>query len=454
MGISIRDVTVIVPTRGRKDRVGALLKTLDHPHDRTVLVVDEGRESIDLPDNLNGQKVMTCTPNCGCIKAMEVAIKDCKTSHLLLFNDDVEPQPGFIRKAVKFYNERFPDGRGLVALNHGDKYRHLGCFAIQPKAFYMEHLYPSPYKRYCLDNEWTAKARALGLYAQCEESVVVHDFPGHIEPDHTDDWKLHQQRMQEFEEKCPPKKLFIGVPVFAHVNVHFFDALIKFLQQPHSFKFQLACVAGDALVTRARNNLTVEFLKSDCTHLMMIDSDLVFSAEQIERLVAHNEDVVAGFYPKKKDGPECELVYNCFNPPKPTDHRRLISVRYMGTGFMLIRRNVIEKMVSEMGDELIYEVDGHPGKFGFDFWPVGVYKYQDGNRRYLSEDWYFCQRCLDLGFNVYGDTGVMLKHSGTAIYPLLCQQEKLFVKAPAEAGHDESPAAVVESPPAAVAALT
>ena len=49
------------------------------------------------------------------------------------------------------------------------------------------------------------------------------------------------------------------------------------------------------------------------------------------------------------------------------------------------------------------------------------HQFPGGTRRYLSEDWMFCQRWLDIGGKVYGDAGIVLKHIGSAVYPLQTQ---------------------------------
>jgi len=219
-------------------------------------------------------------------------------------------------------------------------------------------------------------------------------------------------------------KPFLAIPIFASIDIHFFASLMAFIKDAKDFSYGISYVCGDSLVSRARNTLSMEFLKSDCTHLLFLDSDLVFSLEQIKRVLSHDEDIVGGFYPKKKDGAP-ELVFNPTIPPTPMDSRRLTEVRYMGTGFLCISKKVFEKMISELGDEIIFKLDGKE-KVGFDFWPVGVYKFSDGTRRYLSEDWYFCQRAIDLGFKVYGDNGILLKHSGNAVYPLESQEAALL----------------------------
>lgn len=216
--------------------------------------------------------------------------------------------------------------------------------------------------------------------------------------------------------------LFIGVPVYGGLDPLFAQALIHYLKTPicpTTLRFN----AGDSLVCRARNVLTAEFLKSKCTHLLFIDSDLIFSGAHIERLLSHNVPLVAGFYPKKQDG-ELAWVCNAHPDHATADATGLQPVRYIGTGFMLIERSVLEAMVEQY--DLGYTPDHKPTDMEWDFWSAGVYKYPDHTRRYLSEDWLFCQRWLDLGGTVWGDTRVILKHCGHAVYPLASQMPELL----------------------------
>lgn len=446
MGISIRDVTVIVPTRSRKEQVGALLSKLKHPHDLVTVVVDEGREADDLPSSLNGQVILKCPKDAGAAKAMEAGIVAAKTSHVLCIGDDLTLDPDCIDEAIKFYNFNFSGQDAVVGLNQQvERDAWLGCFVLMSKKFYMDYCHPTPYKRFYQDTEWTCKAKALGRFAICEKAKVEHPWEPHHREDLEAELPIFNERMDKFRlELAKSRNVFIGVPVFGGVDVNFFDSMMKFVQTKDQLQCKIAVVAGDSLVARARNVLTTEFLKSDCTHLLFIDSDLVFSSEHVARILSHDEDIVGGFYPKKQQGPP-ELVFNTLLPPAPMDARRLTPVRYIGTGFICVKRRVFEKMIEEMGDDLIFEVDGRKGKISFDFWPVGVYKYKDGTRRYLSEDWYFCQRAIDLGFTVYGDNAIILKHSGSALYPLKTQEAELFGRLPAS-GPPRDAAARLESP--------
>jgi hypothetical protein len=219
-------------------------------------------------------------------------------------------------------------------------------------------------------------------------------------------------------------KLFVAVPSYGEIPAHSAQCLIRLAQTGLSgAAMTMRMVVGDSLVSRARNALTADFLASDCTHLLFIDSDLIFSAEQIDRLLAHDLPIVGGFYPKKQEG---DLAWVCnahpgFPPPEPNG---LQSLRYIGTGFLMVKREVFDLMRYAHREEIEYDADGS-GRTEHDFWKVGVHIGPDGSRRYLSEDWFFCQRALDLGYRVVADPHVILKHIGTSIFPLSSQQSSI-----------------------------
>jgi hypothetical protein len=110
-------------------------------------------------------------------------------------------------------------------------------------------------------------------------------------------------------------------------------------------------------------------------------------------------------------------------------------------------------MIEAYSDKIAYVSDHDGITVEYDFWPVGPYKFPNGFVRYLSEDWYFCQRARDLGFKIYGDNGVTLRHSGNAVYPLSYQEPLLFSRVPANASSDSVPP-VSLSPAQPEAALT
>lgn len=222
------------------------------------------------------------------------------------------------------------------------------------------------------------------------------------------------------DPRPPLKRVFLAVPIYGAVDPHFYVSMLNLVSPqptPRDYALRVRNYIGDSLVSRARNVLAAEFLASDSTHLLFVDSDLVFSPEHVARLLSHDEPIVAGCYPKKQR--ELSWVCNVFDPPGEPDARGLHSVRYAGTGCLCIAREVFEAMLARW-PEIAYDPDAGEGESErWDFFAVGPYQCPDtGRRRYLSEDWWFCQRALDLGYQIHMDTEVVLKHSGSAVYPI------------------------------------
>ena len=252
-------------------------------------------------------------------------------------------------------------------------------------------------------------------------------------------------------------KVYIGVPSFFHVDPHFHRCMLMtygwLSSQPdipgsihgiveHSF--------GDSPnVGRTRNTMTRNFLESDCTDLLFIDSDLVFSVDQVKRILSHPEEVVGGMYFKKCQGVP-EACLNTIQKPivKPNG---LNQVAYIGTGFLRVKRIVFEKIIERWGDEIAYCPDGTTGILEYNFWNLAMHTFDNImappdriedlvkkykvtperaaksiRTRWLSEDWWFCQRCNDLGFKVWADRRIALKHSGNVLYPLETQEKEIF----------------------------
>jgi FkbM family methyltransferase len=226
-----------------------------------------------------------------------------------------------------------------------------------------------------------------------------------------------------YRDELIGKKLFIGVPVYQEMKTTFVQCLLA-LQAQKPLPIDIRFAQGDG-VARSRNHLTAEFLQTDCTHLLMIDCDLLFSAEHVARIVGHDVPVVGGAYPKKQEG-DLEWVINTLPDQSRTpDANGLLPVRYVGTGFICVQRAVFEQMRANYPHSR-YRADYGDRREEFDYWPMSVYRKDPADPgRYLSEDWFFCQRWLDLGGNVYLDTQTILKHIGQAVYPLRTQEAEI-----------------------------
>lgn len=209
------------------------------------------------------------------------------------------------------------------------------------------------------------------------------------------------------------KKLFIAFPAYGAPAAATSAALLR-LVQSRPIPFDLKSCDNDSALCRARNSLTADFLATECEKMLFLDSDIIFTPEDVARIASHDEDLVGGFYPCKDPAPDVRWCINTLHEGRhwESDDRGLIEVKYVGTGFMCIHRRVFERMM-EGNVAAEYKTDHAPFRSEWEFWKMGVH-----GTRYLTEDWLFCQRWRELGGRVFADAGVMLGHVGTAAWPL------------------------------------
>ena len=173
----------------------------------------------------------------------------------------------------------------------------------------------------------------------------------------------------------------------------------------------------DPYIVLARNAAAADFLKGDSTHILFLDADIIDPqcSQHIARMLSHDEAIVGGLYCKKCESPGPIWVCNALDHRPKEDQRGLLPVRHIGTGFLLIKRAVFEKMIEETGDKIGY-LEDETNRPLWDFFDMPRVE-----GRKMSEDWHFCNEARRLGFTVYGDTKVLLRHAGGAVYPLKSQ---------------------------------
>jgi len=164
---------------------------------------------------------------------------------------------------------------------------------------------------------------------------------------------------------------------------------------------------NESLITRARNEMTATFLKTQHSHMMWLDADIEFEPDDVAKLWNLGTDIAVGLYSMKRpDFPlsawrNGKLVKLEECPSEPFE------VEYAGTGFYMIRRNVIEEMSKTS--------EWYEGPYGrvpaLYMTPV----YEDG---FESEDYNFSRRARAAGFKIIADPSIRLGHWGQSRYGL------------------------------------
>jgi len=247
-------------------------------------------------------------------------------------------------------------------------------------------------------------------------------------------------------EKLRKNKLFIATPMYggmAH-GLYIKSSLdLQTTMNKYAIETKFSFLFNESLITRARNYLVDEFLRSDHTHLLFIDSDIHYNPQDVLALMALDKDVIGGPYPKKSmnwgniaqaaranpnmDPKELEqlvgeYVFNVVRGTKQFSVTEPLEVMEIGTGFMMVKREVFERMEKEY-PAIKYKPD-HIGQANFDGTRY-IHAYFDtvidtkdsitggGSERYLSEDYMFCQMWRKLGGSIFLCPWMKTQHVGT-----------------------------------------
>lgn len=243
------------------------------------------------------------------------------------------------------------------------------------------------------------------------------------------------------------KKLFVATPMYGGMNHGMYAKSCLDLQAicgQYDVEVRFSFIFNESLITRARNYLVDEFLRTEgFTHMLFIDADIHFDPRDVIALLALDKDVAGGPYPKKSikwssvkealkrnpdmDAGELEKVAGdfVFNPVPGTEKFSVgepISVLEIGTGFMIIKREVFGKLAAAFPG-IHYKPD-HVGQANFDGTRY-IHAYFDtvidtkesmtggGSDRYLSEDYMFCQMWRKIGGEIWLCPWMRTHHIGT-----------------------------------------
>ena len=208
-------------------------------------------------------------------------------------------------------------------------------------------------------------------------------------------------------------------------------------------QMHLLSFGNESLITRARNNMVAQFMGTKHDALVFIDSDITWNPDALIELLESPHEVCGIPYPTKSF--DWEKINQLINSPAPEapmtvqnlhNLSRRFTINYLpgnesslakgwkkaealGTGFLMVRRNALEKMQNHYRESLNYIND-------IDFYTKNCAKehcvaifdtmIDPVSRRYLSEDYAFCKRWRDLGGEIFACLNHRLIHTGTASF--------------------------------------
>jgi hypothetical protein len=228
--------------------------------------------------------------------------------------------------------------------------------------------------------------------------------------------------------------IFIATPAYGClVNNAYLSSLIMLRSalSRSGVASMVQLTGNESLVQRARNLMTAQFLKTDCTHMLWLDADLAFGPDTVLSMLEFDRDVTAAIYCKKNvtwDKAYADPPASATEPVEQrgldyninlVDSAKLENGRYCevldaATGFMLIKRSVVEKMYAAYG--CLQCINDVPGSEIKDYVALYDCMIDPETRRYLSEDYAFCRRWQLLGGSIHACLATPLSHIGSYTY--------------------------------------
>ena len=234
------------------------------------------------------------------------------------------------------------------------------------------------------------------------------------------------------------KKVFVATPMYGGMCAGYYTQSVMELNmalQKAQIEAQYNFMFNESLITRARNALTNAFLKSDCTHLMFIDSDIKFRSGDIMGMLEADKDLICGIYPKKEinwDSVKKAMDAGVTNDKLKNytgsfvvnlvDYQGEVTVPINqpveifngGTGFMMIKREVFEQLADKV-PSYFNDVNDLNGQVGMreeikEYFATSI---EPETGRLLSEDYHFCYIWRKAGGKVYAAPWCQLSHIGT-----------------------------------------
>jgi len=205
--------------------------------------------------------------------------------------------------------------------------------------------------------------------------------------------------------------LHFGIPCYGGmISEPTMTSFLRFslLAAQAGLNWSLDTMVNESLITRGRNNLMAKMMTNQqATHFMFIDADIRFQPESILQMLAYDKEVIGGLYPKKS----LPINYVINLKPQVTVQGDIYTVDTMGTGFLLFKRQVYEKLIAAH-PETKYVDDIGLGK-QYEPMMYAIFDCEIDHRgHYLSEDWTFCRRWQALGGEIWAHSKTLLNHIG------------------------------------------
>lgn len=193
-------------------------------------------------------------------------------------------------------------------------------------------------------------------------------------------------------------KLLIAVPTYDYMHFRFVECFTKLIKRldEDEINYEVA-FQGGTLVYVGRDKLAKKAIEGGFTHVLWLDSDMIFTEDLLDDLMFSGKDFVTGIaHGRRPPHASCifKEVWPFVNRWEGHDYPSG-AFKIGGCGFacVLIKTEIIKAVYKKNGTA---------------FFPM----------RELGEDLAFCKRAKELGYEIWAEPTVWLGHIGhITVYP-------------------------------------
>lgn len=175
------------------------------------------------------------------------------------------------------------------------------------------------------------------------------------------------------------------------------------------YAYEVQFYQQNPIISYARNFLVRQFLESDFSDMVFIDSDVGFKAGTLCRLAEYPVDIVGAAYPYRNESGQFPIRYIEERSELVADPETgLLEVAGLPAGCLRISRNVLEKMIAAHPELLYKDMNGND--------TYSLFEFTRDKGQFFGEDWAFCNLARADGHKVWCEVDNDMTHTGTKVF--------------------------------------
>lgn len=191
-------------------------------------------------------------------------------------------------------------------------------------------------------------------------------------------------------------KVTIGIPVYGGFQPQTVQSLLDLVAHG-GYDFHFVVAENGYTIAENRNYIAIQALNNKSEYLLMVDADMTFKADLLDKMVSNGKDICGVAYHPRCESDRLKALdeTHWINLDKSSDpkYKQVFECHATGTGIILIKCDIFYKIPRPW--------------FQFEWHETGQCK--------EGEDWFFCKQAKEAGYKIWADPNVYVGHLGDKI---------------------------------------